>query len=347
MSSKYASLPDIVSCLSPLALRPGRPALTLARVALQDSAPDVYETPDVPAEVSHEVRTAIGCWTSSISSRPASSATRTRTLSSHAPAPLRRAAAHSLACPRVRTSTANGSTRAMRAGGLERRRWPRTSRVRALFSRRNPADPNPTLACTDQSTNKKFPSRRLPSTNTYSTSARSGDDGPREKETTLERLRRLRSEVEELEQDVRREQAEESEATDAPPSADAKGKRKEVTPAVILQQLKLLRGDLGGVELTVSGTLEAEGEKEAGIPSPTGLAQKANRTSSLLSKLGFASSASASTDGNSPASPRGAVPAPVPGQGQLEKRVSDMERVLGASEADVDEVRLDHPAELE
>ncbi|KAL8278232.1 hypothetical protein RQP46_009405 [Phenoliferia psychrophenolica] len=277
MSSKYASLPDI------------------------DSAPDVYETPDVPAEISHERDS------DSDSELPRAGSPSTRRG----------------AQPGAPTSE-NIDSQRLDTGDARRR-----------FG-------EATLAAGLRDNTKPYTSRRLPSTNSYSTSARSGADGSPEKETTLERLRRLRSEVEELEQDVRREQAEEADGTTAPASAqDAKGKRKEVTPAVILQQLQLLRGDLGGVEANV-GVLVGEGEKEAGVPPPTSIAQKAKTSSSLLSRLGLVT---APTSGTGPASPsKGASGTSAnPGDGQLEKRVAEMERVLGASEADVDEASSLHP----
>lgn len=193
----------------------------------------------------------------------------------------------------------------------------------------------------DDVPSKRYTSRRLPSTSTYSVASRypaPGADGVEEKETTLERLRRLRSEVEELEQDVRREKLEEDDRV-VEPLSDGKGKKKEVSPAVILQQLQLLRGDLGGVETIVDGAvLEAEGEKEDRPVRPEGLAQKAKESSSLLSKLGLArATVTPEEDGKPPVLSKkdGSV-----SQGQLEKRVADMERFLGASDADVDEVSL-------
>ena len=133
---------------------------------------------------------------------------------------------------------------------------------------------------------------------------------------------------------MKREKADQREGPEALPSTEAKGKRKEVTPAVILQQLQLLRGDLGGVESSVGGVLEGEGEKEAGVPPPTGIVEKVKASSSLLSRLGLTSAPP-----DAAVSSKGAASGKTgPGEGQLEKRVAEMERVLGASEADVDEV---------
>lgn len=186
------------------------------------------------------------------------------------------------------------------------------------------------------------PSRRLPSTSTYSVYPNRPHEGAstEEKETTLERLRRLRSEVDELEEDVRREKAQKEEeelAGSGSASADGKGKKK-VSSTVILQQLHLLRGDLGGLEGKVEGAvLEGEGEKED--DKATALAQKAKASSSLLSKLGLAL-------GSTPAPVAAATSATSAGgsqakesDGQLEKRLAEIERVVGASDADVDEVR--------
>ncbi|KAI5481838.1 Dynamitin subunit 2 [Pseudohyphozyma bogoriensis] len=184
---------------------------------------------------------------------------------------------------------------------------------------------------------KRSFSRRLPSTSTYSLQPRTrgvtGEDDVPEKETTLERLRRLRSEVEELEQDVLREKLEDV-AVEDPSSSTAKGKKKEVSPAVILQQLQMLRGDLSGVEVQVTGksVLEGEGEKEG--DDAKGLAQKAKASSSLLSKLGLGSIA--------PSPPSQDITTATKqkreeGSGDLEKRVASVEKALGANEADVDE----------
>ncbi|KAK4701486.1 nuclear migration protein JNM1, partial [Phenoliferia sp. Uapishka_3] len=271
-SSKYASLPDI------------------------DSAPDVYETPDVPAEVSHEG-------------------------DSDSDSELPRAG--------------SPSTRRAAQPGLPASENIDNTRLDTSDARRRFGAASAAAGLTDAS-NRKYTSRRLPSTNSYSTASRTGLDGS-EKETTLERLRRLRSEIEELEQDVQREKAEETASPDFDAHADPKGKKRAVTPGVILQQLQLLRGDLGGVEAKVTGDLEGEGEKDPGVAPPTGLAQKAKASSSLLSKLGFASGPQPVEDQKSAPLPKVSSANPPLESGHLEKRISEMERVLGASEADVDE----------
>lgn len=183
-------------------------------------------------------------------------------------------------------------------------------------------------------------SRRLPSTRTYAIAE------PGEKETHLERLRRLRLEVEQLEEDVKREQAEstttETGNETTTTTTTGEKKRGEVTPGVILQQLQLLRGDLGGLGLGSSdeGVLEGEGEKE----EKSVLADKAKASSSLLSKLGFGAATTDSTTAGAatvtPPSPTKAKKETFGGDAQLEKRLAEVERALGASEADVDEVSL-------
>ncbi|KAM0750428.1 hypothetical protein T439DRAFT_381115 [Meredithblackwellia eburnea MCA 4105] len=300
-SSKYASLPDI------------------------DSAPDVYETPDVPAEIGYD----------------GSSDSDSDLPRSGSPTSTRRGQAQPSTSPsdnidikRLDTSDA-------------RRRFGEAAGASALRGESNfPKRPY---------------SRRLPPTSSYSAAGASSAgivDGL-DKETSLERLRRLRSEIEELEQEVRKEQAEENERTGRGDggaeglsgTTDGKGKRKEVSPAVILQQLHLLRGDLSELKVKIGeDVLEAEGESEGA----SALAQKVKSAGSLLSKLGLFSAPADGDAGRSPpVSPTKLPPSPtkaVPlsptkkkqgistvSQGELEKRVAEMEKALGASEADVDE----------
>ena len=180
-------------------------------------------------------------------------------------------------------------------------------------------------------------SRRLPSTNTYLIyPGRLHEASTEETETTLERLRRLRSEVEELEEDVRREKAQkDAQESAGGGNAEGKGRKNEVSPSVILQQLHLLRGDLGGLEGKLEGgVLEGEGEKED--DKTTALAQKAKVSSLLLSKLGLGSTTApvdVKPSGRSVGGPQAKE-----SDGQLEKRLAEIERVVGASDADVDEV---------
>ncbi|BGP16372.1 hypothetical protein JCM10213_004915 [Rhodosporidiobolus nylandii] len=194
---------------------------------------------------------------------------------------------------------------------------------------------------------QKRPTRRpLPSASVYTTGE---DPDEREKETPLERLRRLRLEVTELEEEVRRNEAERvaapaaGEAEDAAAPQVKKGKKREVSPAVILQQLQLLRGDLSGLEPSVEGVLEADGEKEPNEEEQDGqLAQKANASTGLLAKLGLGGSAAPAPS----ASATVAAGAPTKEgegeakEGELEKRLAELEKVVGAAEADVDET---HP----
>lgn len=182
----------------------------------------------------------------------------------------------------------------------------------------------------------------MPSSKEYSLGDPSSADA---KETTLERLRRLRSEVAELEDDVKREQAE-TRAVDAssaaptdPAAAEtkARGVKGEVSAAVLLQQLQLLRGDLGGLHLEgeEQGVIEGKGEKEEGS-----LAEKARTSKGLLEKLGLVGAVEVGA-GGAAAGPATAAPAKGPMKdGELERRLAEMERMLGANEADVDEVRL-------
>ncbi|GAA5983679.1 hypothetical protein JCM11641_000931 [Rhodosporidiobolus odoratus] len=196
------------------------------------------------------------------------------------------------------------------------------------------------------------PSRRpLPSATLYSTGA---DPDEREKETPLERLRRLRLEVTELEEEVRRNDADRS----ASPSAstretemptpttsagqDKKGKKREVSPAVILQQLQLLRGDLDGLEPSMDGVLEADGEKEPAEGEADGqLAQKAKTSTGLLAKLGLAGSEPAlQVQSLEQSALSGRREAGEVKEGELEKRLAELEKAVGATEANVDEA---HP----
>lgn len=192
------------------------------------------------------------------------------------------------------------------------------------------------------SSTRQTTSRRLPSTSVYSIADPSSADT---KETTLERLRRLRSEVAELEEDVKREQseAEASPAVPAPTEGDSatakgKGKKREVSPAVLLQQLQLLRGDLGELKVggAEEGVLEGEGEKEEG----GALAEKARSSKGLLEKLGQPATNEAADGAASTSAPPKLSAKEAVKDGELEKRLAELERVLGANEADVDEVRL-------
>lgn len=187
--------------------------------------------------------------------------------------------------------------------------------------------------------------------------AAGGDPDEREKETPLERLRRLRLELTELEEEVRRTDAQAPEQN-APSSTEgvsggaqtageAKTKQKrEVSPAVILQQLQLLRGDLQGLSPQVEGILEADGELASGSEGAERegpLSQKAKSTAGLLARLDApdaSTGAQASTERaeGPPAGSGGANGHIASSSSDVEKRVSALESLLGATEADVDEV---------
>lgn len=176
------------------------------------------------------------------------------------------------------------------------------------------------------------------------------DPDEREKETPLERLRRLRLELTELEEEVRRTDAQAPEQN-APSSTEgvsgeAKTKQKrEVSPAVILQQLQLLRGDLQGLSPQVEGILEADGELASGSEGAERegpLSQKAKSTAGLLARLGApdaSTGAQASMERvEGPPASSGEKGHFASSSGDVEKRVSALETLLGATEADVDEV---------
>ncbi|GAA5983468.1 hypothetical protein JCM10908_000298 [Rhodotorula pacifica] len=295
--SKYASLPDI------------------------DTGADVFETPDVPAEISYSL--------------DSDSDDEFRLSQAGFPSALRRAQAGTSSQQHAENIDAE------HLDAVEARRRFGAASLASL-NKRNGREPD-----------SRPPARRpLPSATVYT----AGDDpDERDKETPLERLRRLRLEVTELEEEVRRT---ESDRKDAParssgtePTGDGKDstasktkQKREVSPAVLLQQLQLLRNDLQGIGPKVEGVLEADGELVASPDAPTAggaLAQKASSTSHLLQEL------DSTTTGSEPAKESiggGAAAAAVsdspkePPASEVEKRVAAMEAVLGASEADVDEV---------
>ncbi|GAA5889303.1 hypothetical protein JCM16303_000172 [Sporobolomyces ruberrimus] len=183
--------------------------------------------------------------------------------------------------------------------------------------------------------------RRLPSTEEYVL------EDEREKESPVERLRRLRSEVAELEDEVRRNPTtmttEETERGDSEEGKEkGKGKKREVSPAVILQQLQMLRGDLQGLEPGLeNGVLEGTGENEGETRGE--FESKARTSRGLLDKLGTsqaednAPSSSTTTMSDGKVYPKG--------EGELESRLSELEKIIGANEADIDETSA-HPVPL-
>lgn len=203
----------------------------------------------------------------------------------------------------------------------------------------------------------RFPERRpLPSATVYTAGQ---DPDERDQETPLERLRRLRLEVTELEEEVRRTEADRGSLSvrssapettaDAKDSTAAKSKQKrEVSPAVLLQQLQLLRNDLQGIGPRVEGALEANGELASGpdASSVRGgiLTRKAAATSNLLKELeapvqGQPEASAPQSGGTESVGPAALGPTPPLSGSEVEKRVSALEAFLGANEADVDEVR--------
>ncbi|BGP40139.1 hypothetical protein JCM10449v2_004097 [Rhodotorula kratochvilovae] len=287
---------------------------------IDTSGADVFETPDVPQEHSHARDTD-----SDDDFLPHSTS----------PSALRRLAPGTAQQPQQPGSENIDAERI--DAGEGRRRFGEATRARLdRDERREDA--------------ARRPSRRLPSAREYVAHAPSS---PPEDETPLERLRRLRLEMAELEEEVQRS------ATAAPASPvtaaqegengkDAKQKR-EVSPAVILQQLQLLRGDLSGVANVLEGEGRAEGGEVALAEGGEGeLAQRAKQSAGLLARLGLASAPAPAPPPEG--APAGAVkPPPAPRddtqEGALEKRVAELERALGASGADVSEVSP-HPSPL-
>lgn len=187
-------------------------------------------------------------------------------------------------------------------------------------------------------------------------------DSSYEPETPTERLRRLRFETEELEAQLEQERVAkkaadghesdgdegeeaEYEENDIPIQDDAdktrpqRRRRKkarvnengELTSAVLLAQLKRLRGDLGNMNVAsedIAG--ETEGAKSALTEA---------KTRDLLQKLG-----TIRKDGTSPEIPQ-SLPAPradgiEESSSRVDERLQVLEKYVGANEAEVDEVRL-------
>lgn len=193
-----------------------------------------------------------------------------------------------------------------------------------LFSRNLPLSQYTQLTSShyDTETQHNKRGRRLPSTTTYS--ANSHD--PISTETTLERLRRLRSAVQQLEDDVCREQA--LQVVVAPIEGDengkGKGKKREVSAAVVLQQLMLLRNDLGALP-----------EGKEGESGPVSLEQKLKSSEAFLSRKEEARVEEVVGD---VARVEGSV-AMKDDAGMLETRLSLIENLVGARESDISDVR--------
>ncbi|KDE09180.1 hypothetical protein MVLG_00502 [Microbotryum lychnidis-dioicae p1A1 Lamole] len=316
MSSKYSSLPDI------------------------DTAPDVYETADVPLEATH-----------ALDSDSDSDLLPPRAGS---PSSTRRGALNP-AHPSAGPSSSNGRTHNPEDENLVGKRLDAHEARRRFQNARFERD-------SSQKKSSSSSSRRLPTTSTYALGASpSLKEGNHEPETTLERLRRLRFEITELEEDVRKEQAaqdeqkspfeptgDEGQAPGESQPTDLKGKRKkvqrEVSPAVLLQQLQMLRGDLGALQVNEeeikTNVLHDEGQKGE---SGSALSEKVQNSSRLLAKLGTATSGIsplASTSQGGVTTVGKVEDQGSTNRGDLERRVAEIEKLVGASEADVDEA---HP----
>ncbi|GAA5896187.1 hypothetical protein JCM8208_007553 [Rhodotorula glutinis] len=328
--SKYATLPDI-----------------------DTSGADVFETPDVPQEHSR--------------SRDSDSDDDLVLLArSNSPTALRRTAPGAAHPP-----PANTDIDADRLDATEaRRRFGDATRAR--LDRQQQRD--------DAAARR--PSRRvLPPAREYVAHAPSSPTGD---ETPLERLRRLRREVAELEEDVERERdegragagsgegaagagvgagAEGSRVADAGAGAaagagtaehkdgPAKKDPRAISPAVLLQQLHLLRGDLAGVAGVLEAPQATSTSGEGAQGGAGGLSARASESAGLLARLGAPQETRAAPAGEE----RGAVVGEGDkaatggrgdvGEGALERRVAELELALGASGADVSE-SSPHPSPL-
>ncbi|GAA5840361.1 hypothetical protein JCM9279_002356 [Rhodotorula babjevae] len=335
--SKYSTLPDI-----------------------DTSGADVFETPDVPHEHSR--------------SRDSDSDDDLLLLRSNSPTALRRTAPGT-----AQPQQAAEDIDADRLDATEaRRRFGNATRARLDRQQQR-----------DDAAARRPARRVLPSAREYVAHAPASPTGD---ETPLERLRRLRREVAELEEDVERERGVEKAgasasssagagdgagahdgpegssaagaegaaaglSSDAPTTA-AKKEPRAVSPAVLLQQLHLLRGDLAGV----AGVLEdprarRQGEGAQGVEGGAGeLSRRAGESAGLLARL---SAPAAGTTGAGPAAAAGEAGGAAAGEGDraatsgrgeasegaLERRVAELELALGASGADVSE-SSPHPAPL-
>ncbi|KAK4047974.1 hypothetical protein OIO90_006012 [Microbotryomycetes sp. JL221] len=266
-----------------------------------DTAPDVYETPDAPPE--HNTQ-----------------------FDSDSDDDFERVAAHS----RAQAAKSNDESN-FDGSRLD------LSRARTRFKHAT-ASSNVRDAAAHRMT------RRIPSATEYvlQPRARAGDETTSTGETPLERLRRLRTEIAELEEDVQREQAQKEEdqrdqaeaAQNASGSGDQKLKRMpgEVTPAVILQQLQLLKGDIRSIESSNASVHKSEpNAANSGDPA---LPDKP-RSSSISSAQGLKSPSTSDVKALPSVPP---VPRTTLGDNQLEQRLAAIEKLLGTQEADVDDV---------
>lgn len=138
--------------------------------------------------------------------------------------------------------------------------------------------------------------------------------------------------MQELEDDVKREQAlapADSDENAVKNEDKGKGKKREVSAAVVLQQLRLLRNDLSalpeGMEVERAGTVSLE--------------QKLKSSEAFLAREKEAESVEVVSEGKVEISLVGKED-----QGVLETRLSLIEKMVGARESDVNDVRpSSHP----
>ncbi|KAK4045940.1 hypothetical protein OIV83_006503 [Microbotryomycetes sp. JL201] len=157
-------------------------------------------------------------------------------------------------------------------------------------------------------------------------------------ETPVERLRRLRTEIAELEEDVQREKLQQQDLADSPMpepgiSSSISRKKGEVTPAVLLQQLQLLKGDIQAIEATQTS------DKLANSSSDPALLAKHRSTALSSSPSPPLKNASVSEIKALPSVPAQPNAAGRDEYSSLEARLAHIERLLGTQEADVDEPR--------
>jgi nuclear migration protein JNM1 len=218
----------------------------------------------------------------------------------------------------------------------------------------------PSRALNGRRTRLAYPPGYLPESTSYqlyprhSQSSISGTDDAADKETLLERLRRLRLEAEEVEEELEAERSrtagtagtEESAAGGEGAAGNEEkkeaGRKKrgggEPTPAMLLAQLRYLRGDLT--------RLSGEAEKlERLMPGESdGGTGREERASALLARLGSQRNDDETGEVvvdqlRRAAATGGGGQTDSSALGRLDDRLVRLEKFVGANEADVDEVR--------
>lgn len=129
--------------------------------------------------------------------------------------------------------------------------------------------------------------------------------------------------------------------TGVEPTADAKRKKGEVTPAVLLKQVQLLRTDLSQPSLQALEQ-EVKGGEQATEGGTKGGSEPVKSSGGLLARLGLGGADATDTNALSPtaagkAPSRAPSPAPATNPGELERRLAAIEKAVGASEAEVDD----------